>query len=179
MDSKKIFKYQILSAIFAIILGTILHFTYEWSGKNAFVGAFSSINESTWEHLKLAFFPMLVTAIIGYFIFGENSKYYIPNYFCSKSIGILIAISFIVIFFYTYTGVLGRNIAIIDILSFIFAIIIGEFISYKRIVASKSCNNYIAILILLILLFAFVCFTYSPLKIQLFQDPITGEFGII
>jgi len=64
MNSNKILKFQIFSAIFAIILGTILHFTYEWSGGNAFVGTFSSVNESTWEHLKLAFFPMLLTAII-------------------------------------------------------------------------------------------------------------------
>jgi ABC-type Fe3+-siderophore transport system permease subunit len=69
MDSKKILKYQIFSAIFAIILGAILHFTYEWSGNNAFVATFSSINESTWEHLKLAFFPMLITAIIRIFCF--------------------------------------------------------------------------------------------------------------
>ncbi len=70
MNSNKILKYQIFSAIFAIILGTLLHFAYEWSGNNAFVGSFSSINESTWEHLKLAFFPMLITAIIRLFYFG-------------------------------------------------------------------------------------------------------------
>ncbi len=69
MDSKKILKYQIFSAIFAIILGTLFHFTYEWSGNNAFIGAFSSINESTWEHLKLTFFPMLITTIIRIFYF--------------------------------------------------------------------------------------------------------------
>ena len=69
MDLKNILKYQIFSTIFAIILGTILHFTFEWFGNNAFVGAFSSINESTWEHLKLAFYPMLITAIIRLFHF--------------------------------------------------------------------------------------------------------------
>ena len=64
MNSSKILKYQIFSAFFTIILGTLFHFTYEWSGNNAFVGTFSSVNESTWEHLKLTFFPMLITAII-------------------------------------------------------------------------------------------------------------------
>lgn len=66
MDSNKILKYQIFSAVFAIILGTILHFTYEWSGNNNLVGIFSSVNESTWEHLKLAFYPMLITSIIRF-----------------------------------------------------------------------------------------------------------------
>ena len=69
MKSNKILKFQIFSAIFAIILGTLLHFTFEWSGRNPFVGAFSSINESTWEHLKLAFVPMLITSIIRVFYF--------------------------------------------------------------------------------------------------------------
>lgn len=109
---------------------------------------------------------------------GEGSKNYIPYFFCSKAIGIITAISFIVIFFYTYTGILGRNIAIIDILSFVIAVILGEFISYRRIISKKKCSNPIAFVILVILLFAFVGFTYSPPKIQLFQDPITGEFGI-
>lgn len=73
MNSNRLIKYQIFSAVFAIILGTILHFTYEWSGNNAFIGAFSSINESTWEHLKLAFYPMIITAIIRiFFIFKQE-----------------------------------------------------------------------------------------------------------
>ena len=69
MNSKYLLKYQIFSAFLAIILGTILHFTYDWSGNNAFVGALSSINESTWEHLKLVFYPMLITSIIRLFHF--------------------------------------------------------------------------------------------------------------
>lgn len=43
--------------IFISILGVLLHFTYEWSGDNPAVGLFSAVNESTWEHLKLIFFP--------------------------------------------------------------------------------------------------------------------------
>ena len=56
MDKKQIIKFQIISTIFIFIFGTILHFTYEWSGENTIVGLFSATNESTWEHLKLLFF---------------------------------------------------------------------------------------------------------------------------
>ena len=45
---------------FISILGVLLHFTYEWSNDNPAVGLFSAVNESTWEHLKLIFFPMLL-----------------------------------------------------------------------------------------------------------------------
>ena len=50
--------FQIFSTIFVMILGTLLHFTYEWSGGNLLVASFSAVNESTWEHLKLLFYPM-------------------------------------------------------------------------------------------------------------------------
>ena len=119
MNKKKIRKYQIFSIFFTFILGTILHFTYKWSGENKIVALFSSINESTWEHLKLLYFPMVLTTIIGMFVVGKV----VPNFLCSKTIGILTALIFTVIFFYTYTGVLGKNIAAIDIASFFIATI--------------------------------------------------------
>ena len=69
-DKKTILTFQILSTVFTIILGTILHYTYKWSNKNPLVGTFSAVNESTWEHLKLLYFPMLLSIIIGYFYFN-------------------------------------------------------------------------------------------------------------
>ena len=94
MKKNKLSNYQIFSAIFAIILGTLLHFTYEWFNKNTLIAAFSSINESTWEHLKLAFIPMLITTIIGFFKFKN-----IPNFLCSKMLGIITTLGFITSFF--------------------------------------------------------------------------------
>ena len=174
MKKNIILKFIIFSGIFVMILGTLLHFTYDWSGNNTFVAAFSAVNESTWEHLKLAFFPMFITLIIGYYIF---SKTY-PNFFCSKAIGIIIAISFIVVFFYTYTGIIGTNYAFLDISSFFIAVILGELISFKRIVNNKKCNKTILGLIIGILFICFILFTYIPPKINLFKDPINNTYGI-
>jgi glycerol uptake facilitator-like aquaporin len=55
LPSKKVLIYEIVGTLFIIFLGSALHFTYELSGKLAIVGAFSAVNESVWEHLKLAF----------------------------------------------------------------------------------------------------------------------------
>ena len=41
-----------------------LHFVYELSGFNWFAALFGSVNESTWEHLKLFFWPGLVCALV-------------------------------------------------------------------------------------------------------------------
>lgn len=169
-----ILAFQIFSIIFACILGTLLHFTYKWSNESTLVAAFSAVNESTWEHLKLAFFPMFITTIIGYFYFKNN----ILNFLCLKTIGIIISMSFIVIFFYTYTGIIGTDIPFLSIASFFIAIILGEFISYKLMNSNFLCDNTIALIILILLFTCFVVFTYLPPQIGLFKDPITNNFGI-
>lgn len=174
-NKKSILKFQIFSTIFTMILGTLLHFTFEWSNYNSFVALFSAVNESTWEHLKLLFYPMLLTTIIGYFYIGKN----IPNFICAKLIGILTAISFTIIFFYTYTGILGNNFAFIDISIFFVAVLLGEYVTYKFLLSDFSCNKKISILILALLLIFFTVFTYIPIKIGLFKDPVKNGFGII
>lgn len=175
MKKNKVLKFTIFSGIFVMILGTLLHFTYEWSGDNTFVAAFSAVNESTWEHLKLLFYPMLLTTIIGYFHLGKTS----PNFLCARLLGILTAILFTIVFFYTYTGVIGTNFAFIDISIFFVAVILGELVSYKRLTSNCSCNNYFSIFLIIALFICFITFTYFTPEIGLFRDPVTGLFGII
>ena len=53
--NNKLIKVFVIMTILVLISGVLLHFAYEWSGNNPLVGAFSAVNESTWEHLKLIF----------------------------------------------------------------------------------------------------------------------------
>lgn len=167
-------RWKIISVVFCLIIGTLLHFTYEWSGENNIVGAFSAVNESTWEHLKLAFFPMLFIAVVGYFFFGKDEN----NYIKANAIGIIIAISFITIFFYTYTGIIGENYSIVDISIFVISIILGESITYKIINSNNIKCETLYVKIITFLLICFVVFTYFPPKINYFKDPITNTYGI-
>ncbi len=171
-SKNKLLKFQTFSVIFTWILGTILHFTYEWSNENIMFAAFSAVNESIWEHLKLLFFPMLITTIIGYFYLKPIEEY--KKFLCAKTIGILVAISFVVVFFYTYTGIIGTNFAALDIGSFFIGVILGEFVAYKTVEKNGKCNKGIAILTLIVLLLCFIVFTYNPPNIGLFIDPVSG-----
>ena len=172
--NKKLFYYQIFSVIFNIILGTLFHFTYKWSGNNIFISLFSAVNESTWEHLKLIFFPMLITLIIEYFIFKND----FPNYICAKTIGIITSMLFTVIFFYTYTGVIGKNYDFINIATFFIAVILGEYITYRFTINNFTCNRYLYTIILILLTFSFLIFTFNPPKIGLFKSPTDNSYGI-
>ncbi len=177
MEKKKILRFQIFSVIFTWILGTILHFLYEWSGDNKIIASFSAVNESTWEHLKLVFFPMLITTIVGFLAIGKDNK----KFWCAKTIGIILAMSFIIVFFYTYTGIIGTNFAILDIGSFFVAVILGEYVAHKIMTNDEykqKCNKRIAVIGLICILLCFIIFTYLQPHIGLFKDPISNGYEI-
>ena len=167
--------WQIITVIICLILGTLLHFTYEWSGENMIVGLFSAVNESTWEHLKLLFFPMVLMAIIGSFVIKRKTY----NYWFAQALGIVSAMVFTLVVFYTYTGMIGTNFGIINIAIFIIAVCVGQYIAYRTMTSAKIYDiEGISIFFLIILLFLFILYTYSPPRIALFQDPITKNYGM-
>ena len=176
-ELSKLQKIEIGICIICIILGTILHFTFAWSNENLFVASFSAVNESVWEHLKLAFIPMFLAAIVQYFFIKND----VNNYIEAKTIGIFASISFITVFFFTYTGILGTSFILVDILTFIASIIIGEMIAYKLMIRedeSSKQTKILATIISLFLLICFIVFTYCPPQVNLFKDPTNGSYGI-
>ena len=157
--------------ILVLISGALLHFTYEWSGNNPLVGAFSAVNESTWEHLKLSFYPMLLFGITSFFFIKDISN----NFIEGLTIGILVSMLFIVVFFYGYQAIIGKNVDFLNILDFILGVIIGEFAFYKvATMEDSSCviTNLLTISILMILFIYFVVFTYFPPEFRIFVSPI-------
>ena len=177
VKSNKLIKVELIVILFSLILGTLLHFTYEWSGENLFIGSFSAVNESVWEHLKLVFYPMLIAAIVEYFFVKDVSN----NYVEAKTIGIFTAICFIIVSFFTYSGIIGTSIIVIDILIFIISIILGEYVAYrlmKRENESTVTTECLSIIILVFLLLCFIIFTYLPPEVNLFRDVTTGIYGI-
>ena len=100
------------------------------------------------------------------------------NYWFAQATGILVSLTFVVVFFYTYTGIIGDNFAILDISSFIIGILLGEYTIYKILKNNFLCSMEVpAIMVLIIILLCFFIFTIYPPIIPLFEDPIYGTFG--
>ena len=96
--------WQLIGFASAALGGTILHYLYDWLGEAVWIAPFSGVNESTWEHMKLLFWPMFIFAIIESFFFCE-----IEDFWCIKLRGTLVGLSLIPIMFYTYNGVIGKS----------------------------------------------------------------------
>lgn len=114
-------RYYIIGVIFTLILGTLLHFTYQWSGNNFFVGIFSATSESLLQHAKLIVTPMLLYAVYGVFRCAESKVAFIVI----QLISILIAVITMLGLYSLYTELLGKHFLAADILVFVIAVIVG------------------------------------------------------
>ena len=173
---RKLLYWQIAGFVTTSILGTLLHFLYDWSNKNIFIAPFSSLNESTWEHMKILFFPLFIFAIIQYRFF-KNHK----NFWWVKLVGICTGLILIPVLFYTYNGIFGKspdwfNIAIYFI-ALALTFIIETFLLKNDKLHLKS--PWIAFVIICIIGGLFILFTFATPKLPLFKDPQTLTFGIM
>lgn len=164
----KLKHWQLAGAVFTLILGTFLHFAYALSGENAVVGAFSPVNESTWEHLKMLITPMLLFAVTEYFAYGKKYSNFIPVRFVSILFGTLV----ILFLFYTYTGIAGRHFLPADIGIYILGVLAAYLLSYKLLrtdILSSDTAVLVGAVGLALLIFCVVAFTRHPPDLPLFR----------
>ena len=155
--------------------GTILHFLYEWLGEAVWIAPFSGVNESTWEHMKLLFWPMFLYAVLQSRYFRDRA-----DFWCIKLRGILLGLMLIPIMFYTYNGVIGKSPDWINIAIFFISAAIAYIYETRLFHANKlpcrSSKRAIAILCTISLLF--IVFTFWTPEIGIFRDPLTRSYGI-
>lgn len=176
-SNKKLIIISVVSFFLISILGTLFHFAYEFLGGNVILGSIFAVNESVWEHLKILVMPMFICAIYEYILLKENRK----NFFCALAFKIVISMLFVIGVFYSYTAILGKNVAVIDISTFYIAVFIAQLVWHNLI---KNCQNLIiyrniSIVILIAILTLFLVFTYLPPKFELFKDNLNNSYGIL
>ena len=166
---------QLLGFSVTALGGTLLHFLYDWLGEAVWVAPFSSVNESTWEHMKLLFWPAFIFAIAQSFFFKDYSEFW-----CVKLRGTLLGLALIPVLFYTYNGVIGKSPDWVNIaIFFISAAVL--YLYENRLFATDSvvCRRpSLAIVLLCIIGVLFIVFTFKAPELGIFKDPLTGRFGI-
>ena len=163
------------SFIIISIVGTLFHFLYDWSNHNKIIGLFAAVNESTWEHIKIALTPTLLWGLIDGFFYGAN-----PNYFLAKSLSLLTMIVVIPVLFYLYSYLLKKHVLIIDILIFYIAIFLGQYCFYFVLDGPTIpyIFSYCGAVTFLFIFGFYMTATLLPLKNFLFKDPITKKYGL-
>ena len=161
--------------VFTGILGTLLHFLFEWTNENVIAAVFSGVNESIWEHTKLLFYPMVLYALIEYKAWGRN----LQSFWCVKLVGILTGLACIPVIYYTYTGIWGNSADWFNITIFYLSAAAVYLLETKLLQRRGFCPiaSWIPQMILAFLAISYTILTFWPINIPLFQDPNTGAYG--
>lgn len=167
----KIFRWNLAGLFFTLTIGTLLHFVYDWFG-GSFWAVIGAVNESTWEHLKLVFWPIAIFAVVEYWGYGSD----IPGFLAIKTISLWIAMGTIVTLFYTYTGILGKHLLFCDILIFILGTMFAYWFAWRHLQSPRSqyalpLFRWLSVVLLIVFLFCFVLFTFWPPRLPLFLPP--------
>ena len=172
-------RYTIAGLIFVLITGTLVHFAYEWSGCNRLLGLFFPVSESTWEHMKLVFFPLLLYSLF----MTHKLKDSYPCIRCSLMCGIITGTFLIPVIFYSYSGILARNYMFLDIATFTVSVIAAFAVIYRltgKCIYNGKCIPLVTVLLTItvaVMFAGFVVFTYAPPQLGIFEKPAGTTAG--
>lgn len=178
-ERRKIFLWQLAGFAFVTLLGSLLHFAYSWSGENPAVGAFTAVNESTWEHMKLLFFPMFLFSLFEWRFFTG-----VPEFLRIKLCGTLLGLLLIPVLFYTYNGMFGKSPDFVNIAIFFLAALAASVYEGWQLVrvtegdVEGGGSPALSLSVFFLLAVLFVLFTFFPPHLPLFRDPLDGGYGI-
>ena len=168
--------WQLCGFISTSIGGTLLHFLYDLLGEAIWIAPFSGVNESTWEHMKLLFWPMLIFAAVQNTFLSDHNAFW-----CIKLRGILLGLVMIPIIFYTLNGAFGKTPDWLNITIFFISAAIAYLYETHLFNSDLIVCKYprLAIPALGSIALMFVIFTFMTPEIPLFEDPLTGNYGIL
>jgi hypothetical protein len=174
---RSILKWELIGIAVISLLGSVLHFAFELSGDWPPMGVIAAVNESVWEHLKIAFWPALFYALFEYPFLKGSAK----NFIIAKAAGIYVMPAAIVVLFYSYTAVIGGDILIVDILIFVVAVALGQLTSYRLLTMGRlpPWLDKLGIAMVVLLAAAMGVFTFYPPHLPIFRDSLTGAYGIL
>jgi hypothetical protein len=175
--AKTILKWELVGIPIIFLAGAVLHFLFAWSGLWHPIAWLAAVNESTWEHCKMAFWPGFFFALIEYAVIRKSAH----NFWVGKSLGLVVIPVVIGVLFYGYKSVLGRSFLPFDLAIFFLAAAIAQLISYQFLTAAplKVGLRRLAVIGMVVLVALFALATYYPPHAFLFEDPHTHQYGIL
>lgn len=106
----------VILSIVMLILGTSMHFAHHLPFFNHFLGYIFPVNESVWEHMKMIFYPALLTAL--YLLFTRKDAGLISGPIAAGILGLPFAQAL----FYLYWIFTGHSLLALDIVCYIIEI---------------------------------------------------------
>jgi hypothetical protein len=158
-------------------VGSLLHFLFDWTNHNRFVAVFAAVNESYWEHIKIAVWPVMVVQLALFLSGGHLSPSFIP----AATLALYSIPITMVGLVFAYKALTKRNILWIDITVFFVTIAIAQtlFVLVLDQLRPTLATIIFAVFFLLGLIVAFGLFTLRPPREpDPFIDPLNQKYGL-
>ncbi len=179
-------RWVVLGGLVIFFVGSALHFTHELSGYQDWVGWFSAVNESAWEHLKMFWFPAVVFALVQHAFIRDR----VNHYWYGVGVGLLLVPVGILVSFYFYLGILlpiqGRGVLALDIGTAVVGVVLAQWATYRVWTRTEPVGVVRRALVgvaNLLLAAAMALFTFFPPQVFLFEDfygyTYNGEYGVL
>ena len=195
---KEFYKKYVVIGFFVVgILGTLFHFVYDWSGQMWFVGLFVPMliyimlgnlyikRQEFMQSKKYKEKKRSNNIKINRDIYGYNAEIVndrqdkineLHQIVYTGLFGNIFGTWSIPFLFYGYKGILGFEIAWVDISTFFVAVLIAFAVQYHVLIYSykkqtQNCGKTVLI-VNLAQLFVFVLLTYHPLNLGIFISPV-------
>jgi len=175
--TRRIFFFELGGAAFMVAVGSAMHFLFDLAEGWRPLALIAAVNESIWEHLKLAFWPGLFWAGLAPLPAGLRRR----DVLAAKGPGLLVTTVLIVAVFTTYVTILGHNILALDIGTFVIAIMIGQALSVVLLTGGAFQRRAFiraGLGLLGLQIIAYSLFTYLPPDHWLFIEASSGLRGI-
>jgi hypothetical protein len=174
---RRLFRLELIGAVVMIFLGSALHFAFGWAGNWRPLALVAAVNESIWEHLKLAFWP----GVLWGAVMRPPTEASRTDALAAKGISLLVTAALIVAIFTSYTAILGHNLLPLDIGTFFVAILVGQVLCAWLLTRRTRWRHAIlwsGLALLALQLVAYSLFTFLPPDHWLFIEARSGLRGI-
>lgn len=165
-------KFILIAIPILFLLGALLHFVYEWSSDNFIVSLFAPVNESVWEHMKLAVIPTTLWWVLQYSISRRRLKGNRDSWFTGALVSVIISTITIPLVYYFYTGAFGIENPIVDMLILLLGNILGQLVAFKIVRSGKGISIYLSLIMLILIILIFAMFTVFPPSFPIFTPPV-------
>ena len=161
-------KDKIVGIALMIVIGACMHFVIGAlppGGISVFLGNFFPVNETSWEHMKMMWYPLLAVGII--FTLKTGNRGYFASFVVSAVMAMLMNLGA----FSIYQSFSGKSILFLDITIFMSTMLVGALLgcelSQKK-WAQKLLPLWVALAVMITV--GIIWLTYYPGKGYVFLD---------
>lgn len=159
---------EFITIVIMIIVGTCMHFVCDiFTNETAVkvLGVFFPVNETSWEHMKMLWYPFLVAGIVLSVIKKDK------GYFGGFVIGGTVAMLAMIGLFAFYQSFTGTSVLALDIPLFMIVIILSAMLSFLLAKQDWCKKLFIVWIVCAVLITAGIIYlTYKPGPGYLFLD---------